>query len=444
MKYFFIPFFFLIIFSSGTFASDTTNVDYKKIYNHLIDSLIYQSPVNASLDTFFLSYVLKCDFEMSRVDTVSEVHGVFLLTITVLDTDNIRRKIVSFYNGGALAGVASVRNDELNGVHIGYSPNGKIISIDQVVFGNSIGIGYYEDGSLRNYSKSLNNSTEENRFYYRSGSLKEIWKWNKNGTALLKEYREFGHIKSEAECNGRAEFHGKRILYNKRGKPKKVEYYRNGLRSKPSSKKLFDPFEDPIQQIKEGKEEANKFPYFILQDTLSNVLLDCSDNGIIYAVSMDGKPAVQIGDAASDYEVYVYKNSRHRYRYDVYTWTPFSDQKTFLIGYELALFSDHYEWKIYNVVSLDESILDQKLNEENCLDICFTAMTFYMKTKDPRYFEIYRSSVSLKSGKLLSQKFNKFLFSQRMIDNDSWEFGEGTFDPQQPLLVYKNNFQRSR
>jgi hypothetical protein len=444
MKYFFIPFFFLIIFSSGTFASDSTSVDCRKKYEHLIDSLIYKSLVNASVDTFLLSYALRCDFEISRVDTVSEVQGVFLFFLTVFDNDNIRRKIIRFYENGALSAISSVHSDELDGVHIGYSPNGKITYIEQGVFANSIGIDYYEDGSIRSYAKSVTNWPVEMYFYYPSGSLCEICKYFDDGTRLIKEYREFGHIKSEAECNGRREFHGKRILYNKKGKPKKVEYYRNGLRSKPNSKKLFDPFEDPIQQIKEGKEEVKKFPYFILQDTLSNVLLNCSDNPILKLVSLDGKPVETIGDNASDYEVYVYKNSRHRYRYDVYTWTPFSDQKSFLIGYELALFSDHYEWKIYNVVSLDESVLDQKLNEENCLYIGFTAMTFYMKTKDPRYLEIYLSSLRFKSGRLLCWKLNKFLFDQRMIDNDSWEFGVGTFDPQQPLLVYKHNFQRSR
>jgi antitoxin component YwqK of YwqJK toxin-antitoxin module len=206
-------------------------------YWQMVNTSIYNNPVNSTLDTFMLRYAIDCNFRISKIDTTSLEFGWYKKQWLLYDENNELRKSFNFFTNGSLGLVFNSRTfGNPEGIQLSYREDGSIAYISTSGMNQSISISYRKDKSIQSYIKFDGVWQMEEYHYYPSGALSGIRIFNSDRTFIQKEYREFGQIESAAECGANGYFHGKRILYNKKGKPKKVEYYENNVRVKRPKK----------------------------------------------------------------------------------------------------------------------------------------------------------------------------------------------------------------
>jgi hypothetical protein len=210
----------LVLFTAPVLCAQEQKRHLSAVFAAIMDSLIHNSDLNKGLDKFMLHHVLAFDYELSKIDTLS---NEYVFIIQTYDGAEMLRKQVVFTPQLKLVTIRNVLGDFERGTSIGYDEYGRI---DALYFGNeeNVVLNYGPDRILKTYAEFYKHIELVTMEYYPSCSLRAKVIHGDDGT-IIRTYREFGRIESECEYITLFQKDGRRILYNKRGKPIRIEYY---------------------------------------------------------------------------------------------------------------------------------------------------------------------------------------------------------------------------
>ena len=206
-------------------------------YQFLLDSTIWNSSANATLDTFMLRYALYSDFVIGKVDTSHFPNQKSIRSIQIYDANSIIRKEIVFYENGGVSIIANLKGVNVeNGLVIQYFRTGRISAFTVGDHSDRKVIEFRESGSISSISDNRKYQGINTAYhYYDGGALMTIVKYAPDHSYTTYSYRRDGTLEKSAKYIENGSLHGETKIYNKKGRYKKSLFFKNDVLAKGRS-----------------------------------------------------------------------------------------------------------------------------------------------------------------------------------------------------------------
>lgn len=222
---------FILIVLIALSHMNAISQDNKRLYVDFLESYFFSGENRVHVDTFMLTGALICDFNIVAFEKTNYENSIALRDV-LLKGEFGESKVFRFTENGNLRYIFSESEfGAIRKYNIAYYDSGKMEywSIMDQYF-DEMYLSYHENGCIECVTRTKNGRMSGDRYCYRdTGQLSTITTYYANDSYHIRTYSESAKLLKEADYNSRGDLHGEVKYYNKRGKVKRIEQYKEGV-----------------------------------------------------------------------------------------------------------------------------------------------------------------------------------------------------------------------